>query len=270
VREVWDANADFWDERMGEGNATHRLIVGPTIERLLDLRPGEAVLEVACGNGQLARRMAALGARVLAVDLSEAMLARARARSRSVDGALEFRVLDGADRASLASLGTERFDAVVCNMALMDMDDIEPLAEALPRLLRPDGRFVFSVVHPSFNGPAIRRVREEEDDGGRLVERAGVFVYGYANPCVAKGLAIAGQPRAQLCFHRPLGALLEPFFRAGLVLDALAEPTFGPDVPAPRPMSWVAIRDIPMALAGRLRPPSRLGGELSPRASASG
>src|SRR5580658_1080433 len=73
VQRIWDANADFWDERMAEGNLTHRHLLAPTVERLLQLRRGEEVLEIACGNGQLSRRMADLGAQVLAVDLSEGM-----------------------------------------------------------------------------------------------------------------------------------------------------------------------------------------------------
>jgi len=66
VREIWNRNADFWNQRMGEGNEFHRVLIGPAQERLLDLRPGESVLDIACGNGQFARRLAGLGAEVLA------------------------------------------------------------------------------------------------------------------------------------------------------------------------------------------------------------
>src|SRR5215470_12051115 len=68
VREIWDRNADFWNERMGDGNEFHRVLIGPAQERLLDLRPGESVLDIGCGNGQFTRRLAQLGARVLAFD----------------------------------------------------------------------------------------------------------------------------------------------------------------------------------------------------------
>ena len=55
-------NAAFWDERMGEGNDWHRLLIAPAQERLLALQRDELVLDVACGNGQFARHMARLGA----------------------------------------------------------------------------------------------------------------------------------------------------------------------------------------------------------------
>jgi hypothetical protein len=37
VRDIWNQNAHFWDERMGEGNAFHKILIEPTQERLLNL-----------------------------------------------------------------------------------------------------------------------------------------------------------------------------------------------------------------------------------------
>ena len=60
---VWDALADWWDAAIGSGNATQDLLVEPTQERLLDLRSGQIVLDIACGAGRFTRRMAAPGGR---------------------------------------------------------------------------------------------------------------------------------------------------------------------------------------------------------------
>src|SRR5437660_2050194 len=80
TRTIWDQNASFWDDNMGDGNAFQRLLVAPASERLLNLQPGETVLEIACGNGVFARCMAELGVHVIATDFSEQLLERARAR----------------------------------------------------------------------------------------------------------------------------------------------------------------------------------------------
>src|SRR6516164_7506515 len=121
VRDIWNQNASFWDERMGEGNAFHRTLIEPTQERLLNVRSGQRILDIACGNGQFARRLARSGACVLAVDISERMIERARARTTEPVDRLEFAVLDCARADALMSLGEKQFDAAVCTMALMDM-----------------------------------------------------------------------------------------------------------------------------------------------------
>src|SRR2546423_11118203 len=119
ARDIWNLNAEFWDERMGDGNSFQRLLTGPAAERLLDLQPGEAVLEIACGNGVFSRRMAQLGAQVLATDFSEKFLERARARGTEYAGRIEYRLVDATDEAQLMALGEIRFDAAGCKMAMI-------------------------------------------------------------------------------------------------------------------------------------------------------
>jgi SAM-dependent methyltransferase len=238
----------------GDGNDFHLTLIRPAAERLLGDMAGARVLEIACGNGLFARRLVALGATVLATDGSEEMVRRAAARDSA---GIEYRLLDASDPAQLAALPEAAFDAAVCNMALMDMAATEPLAGALPRVLRPGGRFVFSITHPCFNTSGVRLVRELEVVDGDPVERAGVVVTRYATPVVEEGIAIDGQPSKQLYFDRPLHQLLEPFLAAGMVLDGIEEPAFQPGARSAS-IKWEMLPEIPPVLVCRLRP-------LSPR-----
>ena len=66
-RNAWNANAEFWDEQMGDAsNEFHRTVVRPGVSRLLNVQPGDFVLDVACGNGNYSAYMAERGARVVA------------------------------------------------------------------------------------------------------------------------------------------------------------------------------------------------------------
>src|SRR4029453_13809920 len=122
-----------------------------------------------------------LGASVVATDFSEKFveLARARTERAGYCDAVEYLVADATDEERMLALGEERFDAAVCNMALMDMSAIDPLMRALRRLLKPNGRFIFSVQHPAFNSNAVRLALEVEDRDGALVETYSVKVTGY-------------------------------------------------------------------------------------------
>jgi SAM-dependent methyltransferase len=122
-------------------------------------------LDVACGNGNFARRLAARGARVVGFDFAEGMIERARAYPQVPEGAIEYAVVDTTDADTLDGLAGKPFDAAVANMALMDIVDIGPLLEFLAQNLRPGGRFVFSVSHP-LTGTAQSPLRERAEDGG--------------------------------------------------------------------------------------------------------
>src|SRR5512133_1023772 len=167
TREVWNENADFWDTRMGEGNDFVNILEWPAIERLLALQPGERVLDAACGNGLTSRRMAKLGAQVTAFDFAPEMIVHARRRSAEITPPIQYHVLDATDEAALLRLGEGQFDAALCSMALMDMAEVQPLMNALAKLLRPGGRFVFALTHPCFNGDSDH-VAEMSDRGGEL------------------------------------------------------------------------------------------------------
>ena len=254
TRDIWNQNATFWDEYMCEGGSFQRILIGPTTERLLNLRPDERVLDVACGNGAFARRMAALGARVVACDFAETFIERAKARTSEHTDRIVYQVIDATDEAALLALGKQAFDAAVCTMGLMDMPEIAPLMSALSQLLKPHARFVFSIMHPCFNSTAgMKMVVEEEDRDGELVVVHAIKISQYATPGTHKGLGLIGQPAPQYYFHRPLNMLFDECFRAGFVLDALAEPTFNADAKPNRPFSWENYHEIPPVLIARWR-----------------
>lgn len=255
THDIWNQNAALWDQQMGEGNLFQRELIGPATERLLNLHPGESVLEIACGNGVFARRMAQLGAHVVATDFSERFIELARARSTEYADSIDYRVVDATNEQQLLALGKRHFDVAVCNMGLMDMATIEPLLAALTQLLKPTGRFVFSVMHPCFNTESKLMV-EEEDRDGELLQTYSVKVSQYLNMQPRKGVGIPGQSVPHYYFHRPLYVLLNACFQAGFVLNGLEEPGFGEHVSGNRVLSWASFKDIPPVLVARCILPS--------------
>src|ERR671912_402448 len=109
AHEAWEKKAAFWNEMMGEGNAFQRVLIGPATERLLQVLPGETVLDIACGNGVFSRRLAELGARVVAMDFSETFveLAGARTEEAGYGDAVEYLVADATDEERMLALGEE-------------------------------------------------------------------------------------------------------------------------------------------------------------------
>jgi 2-polyprenyl-3-methyl-5-hydroxy-6-metoxy-1,4-benzoquinol methylase len=252
---AWNSNAAFWDERMGEGNSWHLQLIWPETERLLNLQPGSHLLDIGCGNGLTCRRVALAGVNVTGIDVSGAMIERARARSTgdaAADARITYRQVDATDEAALRALGERQFDAACANMVLMDVAEIAPLYRALTHLLRPGAPFVASVQHPAFNGSHATHLEETEETAAGLLARKYVKVRDYLTDAVSYGQAIHGQPVLQPYFHRSIQSLLAPAFEAGLVLDGLVEPAFAPG----KAGYWGGLDGVPPVLVIRLRTPA--------------
>jgi malonyl-CoA O-methyltransferase len=108
---------------------------------LLTLLPpvaGRLVLDAGCGTGRYMRLLAALGARVVGVDLSHAMASRARA------GELE---VARADMKALP-ISSACCDIVVSGLAVIDVADLGAVVSEWSRVLRHRGVVVYSTLHP--------------------------------------------------------------------------------------------------------------------------
>ena len=251
-RRRWNANARWWDDRIGDGNDFQALLIEPATERLLAIHEGDIILDAACGAGRFARRIADRGATVVAFDYSGEFVARARERTPTT-ARITYHSLDAADPGSLMTLGAARFDKAVCTMGLMDMPEIGPLFATLPRLLKPGGSFVFSILHPCFHSAAIQRFAElHEEAAGRHVIRAGVKISTYLSPFARQSEGIIGQPEPQWLFHRSLSALLRYGFEAGFFVDGLEEPGLPATVSREAGVQWHDMPEIPPIMVVRM------------------
>jgi 2-polyprenyl-3-methyl-5-hydroxy-6-metoxy-1,4-benzoquinol methylase len=254
-RTQWNAKAQFWDELHGDdGNQFHRTLISPPVERLLALQGGERVLDIACGTGVLARRLAELGADVTGADFSDALLERARARGQQAGTPITYLQADATDEAALLALGVAQYDAVTCTMAFMDIADIAPLMRAVVGLLKPEGRFVFATAHPAFNSNNPAFSAEMRDEDGQLVMDYALKIRRYMDVAPTQQVGARGEPTSHLYYHRPLHELLNVAFEAGLVLDGIEEPHYPPNLHTDDVhLNWRHVWQMPPVLAGRLR-----------------
>jgi SAM-dependent methyltransferase len=117
------------------GRVTSR-VADPLLDAV-DAGPGKRVLDVATGPGYVAERAAARGAEPVGLDLSEAMLAHARARLPHVE------FLHG--DATALPFAAESFDAVVAAFVLLHLGRPQLAAAEAARVLVPGGRAAFTV-----------------------------------------------------------------------------------------------------------------------------
>ena len=151
------ANRGDWDANADEYQATHGRFLGDvgfvwcpeglTEEQagLLGPTEGREVLEVGCGAGQCARWLGARGARTVGVDLSFRQLQH----SRRIDDSAQLGVPTVCATATALPFADQRFDVVFSAFgALQFVHEAGRAVKEVARVLRPGGRFAFSVTHP--------------------------------------------------------------------------------------------------------------------------
>lgn len=136
-----------WDLAAGEYEPLWQSQLAPAREQALAraaCRPGDAVLDIACGTGAATLALARAvgpGGRAVGVDLSGAMVDAARQRYGHLAPNLEFHRMDAEE----LDLGDDSFDAVVCALGLMYMPGPQQAVAEMRRVLRPRGRAALAV-----------------------------------------------------------------------------------------------------------------------------
>jgi SAM-dependent methyltransferase len=189
----------------------------PTLAAFLpEVLSGTRVLDLACGWGQLSRDLTARGASVTAVDLAVPLLERAREiEMRTRQG---IRYLHG-DACALDWWDGDPFDGVVCDMAVMDIDDLDAAIHTVRSVLRPTGWFRFALLHPCYPG-------EARADGDALPSWPPDAGYAREGWWTTESTGVRGHVGAQ---HRKLSTYVNAVLRGGLEITAFDEPD--PDLP---------------------------------------
>lgn len=138
----WDLAADdyepLWQRQLAPAQAAMLELARP--------RPGEQVLDVACGTGLItlaAARAVGPDGRVLGVDISDRMVERAarRANTLGLGARARFERMDG----EALALPDASFDLALCGLGLMYLPDWDRGLREMRRVLRPGGRLAAAV-----------------------------------------------------------------------------------------------------------------------------
>ena len=231
--EVWERHAEWWQREFTAGADVEY------VEQLLPLAAGHLtgagrVLDLGCGEGQVARVAAGGGAGVVVgVDPAAAQLAVAVQRGggpryvRGLAAALPF--------------PAAAFDAVVVCLVLEHVGDLDAALDEIGRVLRRGGRLVLFMNHPLFQAPGSGLIDDRVVDPPEQYWRVG--------PYLPEDVSLEEvEPAVRLPFiHRPLSRYVNGLAERGLLVTHMAEPAPPPAFVAQAP-EYEAAASIPRLL----------------------
>lgn len=181
----------------------------PVMRAMLPEVDGLRIIDLGCGFGWFCRWARAHGAReVLGLDLSEKMLARARAAGS--DAAITY------ERADLdeLSLPTARFDLAYSSLALHYVGDVARLFATICQALVPGGFFVFSTEHPIYMAPT---------NPGWSVDPEGKKTWPVDRYLVEGPRTTDWFTKGVVKHHRTIGTTLNSLIQAGFAIGRVEE-----------------------------------------------
>ena len=207
IGDHWERTADWWQREFTDGADPEyaEQIVPLATKHLAGAR---RVLDVGCGEGQLSREAAALGATAIGIDPTWAQLTVARARG----GAPTY----AAASAYRLPFPNGSFDAVIACLVFEHIADTDAAIAEVARVLEPGGRFVFFLNHPLLQTPGSGWI-----DDHILMEQ-----YWRIGPYLTEDTTMEEVDKGVVLpfVHRPLSRYVNAMAGHGLFITEMVEP----------------------------------------------
>ena len=209
LRENWEAQAGQWIAwARAAGHDSYWRFHRDQFLALLP-PPGRLTLDIGCGEGRLPRDLKERGHHVVGIDASPTLVAAAHALAPEMD----IRVAD----AAALPLGDASVDLAIAFMSLHDIDAMAEAVREVARVLEPDGRFCFAIVHPI---NSAGRFEHRAADASFVIGGDYLQPFYRSDPVERDGLKMTFHSQ-----HRPLEAYFRALEEAGLLVEALREPS---------------------------------------------
>ena len=207
---LWDEHAQWWIDGFTNGADPEYVeqIIPLAVEELVGRHK---VLELGCGDGQIARALAAQGSDVIGVDPTQLHIDIAIERGGGprylLGGATDIPADDNS------------FDAVVACLVFEHIDQMDEAMTEVARVLKPEGQFSFFLNHPLLQTPGSGWIDDHIIDPPEQYWRIGPYLVETESiEEVEKDVYIR-------FIHRPLSRYVNALIANGMTLERMVEPS---------------------------------------------
>ncbi|MFA6515370.1 MAG: methyltransferase domain-containing protein [Candidatus Paceibacterota bacterium] len=211
----WNKVASWYDELLKNDDSYQAKVILPNLLRVLNLKKGEQVYDLACGQGYFASIFAHEGANVVASDLSKKLIETAKKDSK--EKVLFY--ITPAHRAQF--LKDNSVDTVVIVLAIQNIENVNEVLVECKRILKKEGRIVFVLNHPAFRVPQASDWYFENGVQSRLISK--YLSESKLSIDMTPGEKNPKNKISTITFHRSLQYYVKLFSKNGFAITRLEE-----------------------------------------------
>ena len=253
----WGKVANWYDKLLEKEDDTYqKSLILPNLLRLLEIKNGETIVDLACGQGFFSRAFGNQGAKLIGVDVSRELIGIAKKYSsrnnnsamkqfnNRISPEIEYHV---APADNLNFFKNKTFDKITLILALQNIENVHGVLKECSRVIKQDGKLFIVLNHPSFRIP--KSSSWEWDEGQKIQYRR---IDSYLTESKAKIQMHPGDKPNEITwsFHRPLQFYFKMLNKYGFFVSRLEEwNSFKKSSPGPRAVAEdKARKEIPMFL----------------------
>lgn len=211
----WGSVAVWYDTLLEKNDDTYQTkVILPNLLRAMNIKKGERVLDLACGQGFFTRVFHHAGANVAGVDVARDLIAFAKKQSPRE---IAFFVRDAAD---LAVFRDNYFEKVVIVLAIQNIEAPHKVFKECMRILGPKGKLYLVLNHPAFRIP---RASSWGFDDASMTQYRRIDRYLSESKAVIDMNPSKPGTNTTLSFHRPLQYYFKTLANAGFSVARLEE-----------------------------------------------
>ena len=195
----WGKIADWYDEMLEKKDSTYQKeVILPNLLRVLEPKPGETILDIACGQGFFSRALAEKGAKIIASDISKELISLAKLHSSKE---ILFHVASANNLNYAQDISA---DKAIIILALQNIENIHETLKEAYRVLKSGGHLFIVLNHPAFRIPKNSSWQWDEKSQ-KQYRRINAYMSDIKEKIeMNPGEIKPGEKRFTISFHRPL------------------------------------------------------------------
>jgi len=214
----WGGVAKWYDSLLKMDGTYQREVILPNLLRLLDIKKGEKVLDIACGQGFFSRAVAEKGGEVTGVDIASELIKFAKEKA----GKNEKYFVTPADKLGKDVLNNS-FDKAVIVLAIQNIENLNGVLAEASRALKVGGKLFLVLNHPAFRNPKYTSWGFSEKDKVQYRRVDEYLSESQTEIDMTPGTEKENKKKSTVSFHRPLQVYFNTLINNGFLVGRLEE-----------------------------------------------